>query len=380
VVSAFRRAVLIGLLATAQIIHAQTTDSDRTEALARRATDRLASLQREAEHLASEETTLLTDLRKLEVDRQIKAEEFRQIDARYRQTAGELAAINQRVRQLEERDHAERPGLQARLVEMYKLGQARYLRMLLSTSDLRRVGQASRTVAALAGLDRQRVAEHERTINELKATRSQIETRRHELERLRASAQRSHADADRAARARNDLIEDIDRRRDLNAQLASELAAAQQKLQGRLHEVGADAPAADAPALPLRPFRGDLEWPADGLTIRRRFDRAGVRGATSNGIEFAVAEGTPVRAIHEGIVAFADTFSGFGNLVIVDHGSRTFSLYGNLLDVGVKKGSRVEGGQAIGSVGTTPAGPAGLYFEMRVDGQPVDPLQWLRRK
>jgi septal ring factor EnvC (AmiA/AmiB activator) len=367
-------------LALGSSLSAQTTDSDRTEALARRATERLASLQREAEHLASEETTLLTDLRKLEVERQIKAEEFRQVDARYRQTAGELAAVNQRVRQLEERDRSQRPGLQARLVEMYKLGQGRYLRMLLSTSDLRRVGQASRTVAALADLDRQRIAEHERTINELKATRSQIETRRRELEKLRASAQRAHADADRAARARNDLIQDIDRRRDLNAQLASELAAAQQKLQGRLHEVGADAPAADAPALPLRPFRGDLEWPADGLTIRRRFDRAGVRGATSNGIEFAVAEGTPVRAIHEGVVAFADAFSGFGNLVIVDHGSRTFSLYGNLLDVGVKKGSRVERGQAIGSVGTTPAGPAGLYFEMRVDGQPVDPLQWLKRK
>ena len=361
-------------------LSAQTTDSDRTEALARRATERLASLQREADHLASEETTLLTDLRKLEVERQIKAEEFRQVDARYRQTAGDLAAVNQRMRQLEERDRSQRPGLQARLVEMYKLGQGRYLRLLLSTSDLRRVGQASRTVAALADLDRQRIAEHERTINELKATRSQIETRRRELEKLRASAQRAHADADRAARARNDLIQDIDRRRDLNAQLASELAAAQQKLQGRLHEVGADAPAADAPALPLRPFRGDLEWPADGLTIRRRFDRTGVRGATSNGIEFAVAEGTPVRAIHEGVVAFADTFSGFGNLVIVDHGSRTFSLYGNLLDVGVKKGSRVERGQAIGSVGTTPAGPAGLYFEMRVDGQPVDPLQWLKRK
>ena len=66
--------------------------------------------------------------------------------------------------------------------------------------------------------------------------------------------------------------------------------------------------------------------------------------------------------------------------MIVDHGSRTFSLYGNLLDVAVKRGARVERGQALGSVGPTPAGPAGLYFEMRVDGQPVDPLQWLKRK
>src|SRR5207249_2870283 len=192
------------VFAFASSLSAQTTDADRTEALARRASDRLASLQREAEHLASEEATLLTDLRKLEVERQIKAEELRQVDARYRQTAADLARINQRVGQLEERDRAERPGLQARLVEIYKLGQGRYLRMLLSTTDLRRVGQASRTVATLADLDRQRIAEHERTINELKATRAQIEARRRELEKLRAAAQRAHADADRAARARND--------------------------------------------------------------------------------------------------------------------------------------------------------------------------------
>jgi septal ring factor EnvC (AmiA/AmiB activator) len=284
------------------------------------------------------------------------------------------------MRQLEERDRAERPALRARLVEMYKLGQGRYVRMLLSTSDLRRVGQASRTVAALADLDRQRIAEHERTLAELRATRSQIEGRKRELEKARVEAQRAQAEADAAARARNDLIEDIDRRRDLNAQLAGELATAHQKLQVQLKEVGAAPSSSDAAALPLRPFRGDLDWPADGLTIRRRFDASGVRGATSNGMEFAVSEGAPVRAIHEGVVAFADTFSGFGNLVILDHGSRTFSLYGNLLDVAVKKGARVDRGQPIGSVGTTPAGPAGLYFEMRVDGQPVDPLQWLRRK
>jgi septal ring factor EnvC (AmiA/AmiB activator) len=370
-------AIALGLAAT---LSAQSADRDRTEALARRATDRLQALHGEAERLASEEATLLGDLRKLEVDRQIKSEEFRQVDTRYRKTAAEFTSINQRVRQLEERDRAERPGLRARLVEMYKLGQGRYLRMLLSTSDLRRVGQASRTVAALADLDRQRIAEHERTLAELKATRSQIEGRKRELEKLRGAAERAQTEAAAAARARNDLIEDIDRRRDLNAQLAGELAAAQQRLQLQLREIGAGAPAVESAALPLRPFRGDLDWPADGLTIRRRFDSSGARGAMSNGMEFAVPEGTPVRAIHDGTVAFADTFSGFGNLVILDHGSRTFSLYGNLLDVAVKKGARVDRGQPVGSVGSTPAGPAGLYFEMRVDGQPVDPLQWLRRK
>lgn len=378
--TAFRQTTAVALIALATPLLAQPPDRGKTEALARRATDRLQSLHREAERLASEEETLLGDLRKLEIERQIKAVEFKQVDAQYQDVASELAATNERVRGLEDRDRAEKPGLRARLVEMYKLGQGRYLRMLLSTSDLRSVGQASRTVAALADLDRQRIAEHERTISELKTTRAHLETRKLELEKLRAAARRAEVAAARAAQARNDLIRDIDRRRDLNAQLAGELESAQQKLQLQLRDLGSATSAAEAAALPLRPFRGDLDWPAEGLLRRRFLATAGARGAASNGIEIAAAEGSPVRAVHDGVVAFADTFSGFGNLVIVDHGSQAFSLYGHLQEIEVKRGAHVERGQALGSVGSTPTGPAGLYFEMRIDGQPVDPLQWLKRK
>jgi septal ring factor EnvC (AmiA/AmiB activator) len=254
--------------------------------------------------------------------------------------------------------------------------------MLLSTTDLRRIGEASRAVAALAALDRERILAHQRTLADLNATRATLETRRAELDRVRAGAARAREAAVRAANARNDLIHDIDRRRDLNAQLAGELQAAQQKLQLAVRDLPAGAaPSATEPAtLPIRPFRGDLDWPASGV-LRRRFGRApDARGPSSSGIEIAADEGTPALAVHEGVVAFADTFAGFGNLVIVDHGSKTFSLYGDLRDLAVAKGDRVDRGQPVGSVGTTPAGPAGLYFELRVDGQAVDPLQWLRRR
>jgi septal ring factor EnvC (AmiA/AmiB activator) len=94
----------------------------------------------------------------------------------------------------------------------------------------------------------------------------------------------------------------------------------------------------------------------------------------------AAAEGSPVSVVHDGVVAFADTFGGFGNLVIVDHGSQSFSLYGDLLEMLVKKGARIERGQSVGTVGPAPAGPPGLYFELRIDGQSVDPLQWLKKR
>ena len=343
----------------------------------------MQALQREAEQLATQERTLLGDLRKLEIDRQIKSEEFQQADTQLKQVQAEVGSAAARIAELQRQDLAERPDLRARVVEIYKLGQARYLRLLLATADLRRLGETSRAVAALAKLDRERVLAHQRTLDALKETRASLEAQRTKLETVRAKASRAQEAATRAAVARSDLIRDIDRRRDLNAQLSAELQAAQQKLQVALRDVGAGTPpaVADSLILPIKAFRGDLDWPAAGA-VRRRFAgrTAAPTSGASNGIEIAAEEGAPAQAVHEGTVAFADTFAGFGNLVIVDHGAQTFSLYGNLLDMAVAKGARVERGQRIGSVGTTPAGPAGLYFELRVDGQAVDPLQWLKKR
>jgi septal ring factor EnvC (AmiA/AmiB activator) len=100
--------------------------------------------------------------------------------------------------------------------------------------------------------------------------------------------------------------------------------------------------------------------------------------AVRNGIEIAAAEDTPVRAVHSGSIGFADTFSGFGNLVILDHGGNNYSLYGYLGAISAKQGDRIDGGSEIGRVGTAPAGMPALYFEMRIDGRSVDPVQWLK--
>jgi septal ring factor EnvC (AmiA/AmiB activator) len=347
----------------------------RTEALARRANDRLLALQREADRLASEERSLIGDLRKLEIERQLKAEELARINRDAAKVGADLDDTTRRMTTLQEAELASRRQVQSRLAEMYKLGEARYVRMLLSTTDLRRFGQATRTVSALSKIDRDRIAEHQKNLAALAATRETLEERAKTLASLRTQAQAAHAALDRATKARADLISEIDRERDLNAQLTGELQAAEQRLQAELRDLKNGATPTDAASLPLKPFRGDLDWPVAG-TIKGRFGR----GARPKGIEIATSDGATAQAIHDGIVAFAGAFAGFGNLVIVDHGSQTFSLYGDLLDVTVAKGARVERGQPIGTVGPLPTGAAGLYFELRIDGQPVDPLQWFKKR
>jgi septal ring factor EnvC (AmiA/AmiB activator) len=84
--------------------------------------------------------------------------------------------------------------------------------------------------------------------------------------------------------------------------------------------------------------------------------------------------------VHEGTVAYAEPFSGYGNLVILDHGGQSYSLYGYLASLDVTRGARVERGESVGTSGRPPTGEPALYFELRIDGKPVDPLQWLKRR
>ena len=354
-------------------------ERDRAAAAAKRAEERLQTLRKEAEALAAQQRTLLADLRRLELERQISVEQLAKVERESKDVQRQLDTAEAKAAVLAEIAAAQLPDIEARLVQLYKMGRAGYWRLLLSVDDLQAIGRTYRTVSTLNAIDRARVNEHYATIDALARERKTLQERATQLEALGAEAARARAAADRAVAARSALVDSIDARRDLNAQLTGELQDAQTKLQASMSQIegGRAAP----PALALRLFQGDLPWPARGPVLRpfgrqpsSRFGTAIVR----NGMEIGVAEGQPVRTVHEGTVAFADPFEGYGNLVIVDHGARAYSLYGYLGALGVSRGQHLEAQAAVGTGGRNPAGNPALYFELRVDGAAVDPLQWLK--
>jgi septal ring factor EnvC (AmiA/AmiB activator) len=377
---------LVGLLVAGTLgAGGASQDAASAEAMASRAAARIRSLKQEADSLASRERSLLEELRTLEVERELRAEEFTASELDLQRIEGELDETSRRIAVLERTAASQLPDLSARMVALYKVGNGGYLRMLLSVDDLREMGRAYRFVSALQGLDRRRVADHQRTLADLRKAQASLESRRSQAALAQAGVARARDAAGRAVAAHRDLITRIDQRRDLASRLVGELEAARLKLQRTIDEAaqGRSGSGGALAGLPLRPFKGDLDWPVAGSVaggfgrqVNRRFHTAVV----SNGIRIAAEVDAPVTAVHEGVVAYATTFTGFGKLVIIDHGSVTFSLYGYLTDIDVVSGERVVQGQRLGSVGTSLEGDPALYFELRIDGTPVDPLQWLKRK
>jgi len=373
-------ATALALLAYSVAVVPQTISAQDRASTAERAGERIRALLREADALAAQQSKLLVELKTLDNERQARAADVARIEGELTETQTRLAESSDRADALRQEAEAQRPDAEARLVQLYKLGRAGYWRMLLDVDDVRSVGRAYRTAAAMTAIDRQRVEAHQRTLQALQKERAELETRTAMLAKLQADARRARAAADRAVAAHTARIDSIDARRDLNAQMAGELQAVQQRLQASLKQ--AEGNGATDLNLPLRAFQGVLPWPTRGR-LHSRFGReADSRFGTAivrNGIEIAVAPGQRVGAVHEGTVAYADQFTGYGTLVIVEHGSGAFSLYGHLDAAHVTRGDRVEAGSSLGASGRNPSGNPVVYFELRIDGRPVDPLQWLQK-
>jgi len=366
-----------GVLCASVTLYAQAT-TDRAKA-ATRVAERIRGLQAEADRLAAQARTVFGDLRKLELEREIAQQQVLRAEAEIARVTTAQKQATTRLKALEAARVAQTPGVSERLVEISKRGRGGYLRLLLAAGDGRAFGRLSRGVAAVAELDRVRLDAHRRTLAAERAALVVVNKERSAGEAAQKEARRSRTALDAAVAARNRLIDSLDQQRDLAAQYVSELQRAQSQIERTL--ATADATSANV-ALPIRPFRGALPWPITGPVVSRfgrsvsgRFGTAVVR----NGIDVAAPEGTAAAAVHEGTVAFAAPFSGFGVLVIVDHGGAAFTLYGHLSEAIVAEGAAVKAGDVVGRVGLAPAGDAALYFEVRIDGRPVDPLQWLRR-
>lgn len=350
--------------------------SEDAAALAARAADRIKALQRESEQLAAQSTSVLAQLRQLEVTRAMRAEELSAVTARLTAVDARVAASQARVDELERQRIARTPALEGRLEALYKRGGSDgYVRLLLETAEGRDIARASRGVVALARVEQLRIDAHRKLLADETAARDQLASEQRQVARLRTEAAALDAAARKAVADRTRLLDDLDRRRELAAQYVGELEQARARLQSTI----AGLSPSTAVDLPLRPFQGTLTWPVKGPVLSRFGRAASAYGTTiqRNGIEIGTAAGTPVRAVHGGTVAYSAPFTGFGILVIVDHGDNAFTVYGHLAGTALRPGTKVTRGQTLGASGASPSGEPAAYFEVRIDGRPANPLQWL---
>jgi septal ring factor EnvC (AmiA/AmiB activator) len=346
---------------------------------------RLAQVKAEATALAGEQRTLLGRLRQLELTRQMRALERERSTARLADVSERVSEASARVEAADQGLMELTPEVRGRVARLYKLLPIGYDRLLLNLDDARAFDRAARMVAVLARRDRERLEEFQRLRVTRRAEVARLGRKRASLEGLQAQLSREEEALIEAMAEQQVLLSHVREQRDVTRDLLAELAAARDRLDQSVQRLTAGAtrsPTSTAGLSGLRITAGTVAWPVEGRLAARFGREASSRFGTAiarNGIEIEARPDAPVRAVLAGQVAFADIFTGFGRVVILDHGNKAYSLYGHLASLDVNKGQQVSQGQSVGIVGTAPAGSPSLYFELRIDGRPVDPVQWLKR-
>jgi murein hydrolase activator len=214
---------------------------------------------------------------------------------------------------------------------------------------------------------------------ELGQTKQELDDQRRILARLRDSVRKD-------AESKKQLLASLRQEKESRVRTLQELEQAALRLQKMIDEMSRRAvskPSRGPAGAGLDAMRGKLEWPIRGKIIggfgktkHREFSGEVFR----NGIDIEAPMGEEIRAVEKGTVVFADRFSGYGRMVIIDHGERYFSVYAHLAEILKKNGSVVSRGETVGRVGDSDSlAGAKLYFEMRKDGKSIDPLPWFQK-
>ena len=282
--------------------------------------------------------------------------------------------------------------LATRLRAMYKQGETEVPSLLLSATSFHQAALNLRYLQAIAHQDRWLIRNFQREIALHREKREEVGRQVLNLSSSQRALKAKQEEIAQDELQKKTLLAEVRSEKASSLQRISELqksSAALQTLLGQLQErmKSARASAArGAEALYLQGLRfpsarGRLLWPAPGevITPFGRIEHPSYHTFTVNkGIDISAPVGEEIRSVFEGIVLFADWFRGYGKMAIIDHGQGFFSLYAHASELLVKAGDKVTPRQVIGKVGDSgsPEGPR-LHFEIRQNGKPVDPLQWL---
>ncbi len=368
------RLAIVAALLLATSAQPQRSDLDRIRSDITRLRERLEEVRRHAESAARE-------LEEVDLELGIQTRELELATDAEQRLAAEQASIEVQVAELVPRIAKQKEDLRKRLVVLYRLGGLSYLRMLLAIESDRNPIEAIAMLSYLVSRDARLVSEFQSTRRQLAVRNVQLADRRRRLQQTRQDVEQRRQ-AILATRAQKARI--LERLRSQETGTAQQLAALEEKARRlqRLVDALSQQKRGLDPAIDIRTVQGALAWPVAGKVIEHFGRQRNPKFATytvNNGLKIEAAPGTDVHAVFQGTVLFSQWFKGYGNLIILDHGNRVFSLYGNLKAPSVAVGDRIATGQTIAEVAESEDASAGhLYFEIRHDNRPEDPQKWLR--
>ncbi|MBC2730383.1 peptidoglycan DD-metalloendopeptidase family protein [Thiobacillus sp.] len=410
---------LFVLLALSGPLCVSANQADRKQSELDALKQRLQTLQQDFRDTQTHRQEAADELRQSERAISNAVRQLRQLDGERQRTQSDLQSLTQQVDATSARIRTQQAHLAQTLKGAYQRGQGDALKLILNGADPNQTARDLRYLAHLSRAQQAMIDTLRADLAQLSALQQQASQKTNDLAQLQAAheAEQQKLLADKHAREqvlqklsvqiqqqrreistlkRNErsltqLVERLNRVMAEQAAREAERARAARQAQQREAERGStgqqrrpvavntDTPVAFRSSQPFSRLKGLLHLPVAGELMNRFGAPREGGGLSWKGLFIRAAQGTAVKAIAAGQVVFAEWLRGFGNLIIVDHGDGYMSLYSNNESLYKQVGDRVQPGDAIAAVGNSGGQPdTGLYFEMRHQSRPVNPLDWVK--
>jgi murein hydrolase activator len=373
-----RRAALAVLLAVTSL----GAGADEREAQLERLRGRIDKLQRELNDTRGQRDTARDDLHAQErrIDELLRS--LRDTETRLQQQARNQKALQRRAERERAQVQAQRLALETQLRAAHAMGQQPYLKLLLNQEHPAAAARVMTYYRYLNDARLQRITDLQATLARLEQIDTELAASTRALGELRASQEHERQALESTRRRRAELLASLNRQVETQTQEIGRLRSDEQRLERLVKELKAAIVAEPTVPFPgptehFATLKGRLPLPASGRIAARYGETKGVGDLRWRGIVVGGKEGQTVQAVSRGRVAYADWLKGFGLLLILDHGDGYMTLYGHNQTLHRRVGDWVEAGHPIAAMGNSGDAPGtGVYFEIRHNGSPHDPLLW----
>jgi septal ring factor EnvC (AmiA/AmiB activator) len=326
---------------------------------------------------------------------------------------GDVSKLSQSISGLRSQQQKHLGYLAKQLDEAFKMGRHTGMQTIFDNQNSQRSERMLAYYSYLNAARQKNIAELKQISTQLSEQRTQLQQKQTQQKNLLSQQQAEQKKFEKAKQEREKTLTELSASLQKNQQKLNELKQNETKLRNQIAKAERDAKArADKEAKEAEKLRqkqqqaqksgstyvptqaekelmartgglgkpaGQAIWPVTGR-ILHRFGELLQGEIRWKGLVIAAPEGSEVKAISDGRVLLADWLQGYGLVIVVEHGKTDLSLYGYNQSVLVNVGDNVKAGQAIGLVGISGGQKQpSLYFEIRRQGQAVDPQPWLRK-
>ena len=376
------------------LISANTAYASQQEELENLRT-RIATMQREIDKTSESKSEAADALRESERGISDSNRKLAELAEQLRTAAKKLNGLQTQEQQLGNNLDTQQAQLGKLLYQQYLGGKQEYLKLLLNNQN---PNQASRDLQYYEYIARNRatwLAALRGNLAALNAASMATREQRTELKSLRTEQAAQKTTLEKKQRSRQQMLVKISQqlrlqRREINrlqrdenrlAQLVEKLTKMLAQPKSKSLFRNDNLPDNRFDGSPFVQLKGKLTLPVKGEVTNQFGTQRPDSTVQWKGLFLRTSAGQAVKAVAAGRVVFADWLRGFGNLLIVDHGNGYMSLYGNNETLYKQVGDVLRGGDTVAAVGNSGGNEnSGLYFELRHESKPLDPMKWLATK